>query len=105
MKMCTNFQTNEVSSTCIMPDSLLLKIPKAWNTWFAFLKPTVVAYIQDPVHIAVKLKTRILCPSSVLPMGAYVAGIHHLHIIQANFGEGEKDLNIKDNRIMKLQCI
>ena len=35
-----------------------VSIPSAWSTWFWLHRPTSVAYTQDVVHIAVKLKSR-----------------------------------------------
>ena len=55
------------------------------------------------MHIAVKLKTRLLKPSIILPLGNYVAGVHHLRIVQHTFpkdqhGPREKDINYKDKQ-------
>lgn len=46
--------------------------------WLAIRLPTVLS-VQDMVHIAVKLKCRLLKPSIILPMGAYIASSAHLH--------------------------
>jgi len=66
-------------------------------------RPASIAYIQDMVHVAVKLKTRFLQPSIILPFGNYLAGVHHLKIIQCTFskdqhGLREKDINYKDKQ-------
>ena len=45
------------------------KIPISWKTWFNLKKFSTVALVQDIVHIAVKLKCRLLKPSVLLPMG------------------------------------
>ena len=55
-----------------------VQIPSDWWSWFAIRNPTHIVYVQDPVHIAVKLKAVLLKPSTVLPMGMYLAGVHHL---------------------------
>lgn len=74
--------TQLLSSTQSSANSPLLGsriiIPPDWKAWFAMKQPTSVACIQDVVHIAVKLKTRLIKPSIVLPFGNYVAGVHHL---------------------------
>ena len=62
-------------------------IPSAWNEWFWIKKPSGVAYVQDVVHIAVKLKSRLIKPSIVLPMGMYLAGGHHLHLLHTTLGK------------------
>ena len=80
-----------------------LTIPPKWKTWFAIQHPTTISCVQDTVHIAVKLKARLLQPSIVLPLGSYLAGSHHLHFIQNTFGKDqhglrEKDTNHKDRQ-------
>lgn len=50
-----------------------------------------------------KLKSRLIKPSIVLPLGNYVAGLHHVRIVQQNFtkdqhGLRERDLNHKDKQ-------
>ena len=57
--------------------------------------PTV-AFVQDIVHVAVKLKSKLLKPSVLLPMGRYLAGIQHLQMIQMSFGKDEHGLREKD---------
>ena len=54
---------------------------KQWNSWFKVQHPINLSYVQDPVHVAVKLKTRVTKPSVILPLGNYLAGIHHLRMV------------------------
>ena len=59
--------------------------------------------VQDVIHNAVKLKSRLLKPPVVLPMGGYVAGVHHLRLVQVSFGKDqhglwERDLDHKDKQ-------
>ena len=83
-----------------------ITIPHAWRAWFALkslTNPTDIAYIRDMVHVVVKLKTRLLTPSIILPLGKYLAGVHHLRIVQQNFSKAEhglreKDINFKDKQ-------
>ena len=54
-------------------------------------------------HVAVKLKSRLLKPSIMLPMGWYLAGAHHLKILVNTFTKDQhgirlKDLNHKDKQ-------
>ena len=79
-----------------------LSIPAEWS-WFSVGKPTQVAYVQDVVHVAVKLKSKFMKPSHVLVMGGYIAGVHHLRMLQESLpkdqhGLREKDLNHKDKQ-------
>ena len=79
------------------------KIPTKWLSWFHVERPSSIAYVQDVVHIAVKLKCRLLKPSIMLPMGRYVAGVHHIRLIQTTFrkdihGLRERDVNQKDKQ-------
>ena len=64
---------------------------------------TSIPYIQDYVHVAVKLKSRLLKPSIILPMGHYLAGGHHFNILASTFtkdkhGLRQKDLDHKDKK-------
>ena len=59
--------------------------------------------MQDIVHLAVKLKARLLNPSIILPIGKFLAGVHHLRLIQQSFGKDvhnmrEKDIDHKDRQ-------
>ena len=92
----------DYSSLCLNSSSKLA-IPSEWRSWFAVGQATSVCYIQDPVHIAVKLKARLMKPSIILPMGKYLAGAHHLRFLQSFFGKDEhglreRDLNHKDRQ-------
>ena len=80
-----------------------IEIPSTWSSWFLLKRPTSIAFIQDPVHVAVKLKSRLLRPSIVLPLGKFAAGNHHLRIVQSAFskdqhGLRERDVNHKDKQ-------
>jgi len=80
-----------------------IHIPSDWKAWFAMKHPTTVACIQDVVHIAVKLKTRLLKPSILLPLGDFAAGVHDLRTVQQMFtkdqhGLRERDINFKDKQ-------
>ena len=80
-----------------------IKIPLTWKLWFAMKHPTSVVCIQDVVHIAVKLKTRLLKSSILLPFGEFSAGVHHLRTVHKMFskdqhGLREKDINYKDRQ-------
>ena len=65
-----------------------INIPKEWCcSWYAIQKPVSVAYIQDPVHLAVKLKARLLKPSICLPLGYLVASSGHLHLLRDSYSK------------------
>ena len=49
--------------------------------WFWSHRPSTVVYVQDVVHMAVKLQSHLIKPSVLLPMGSFVAGVHHLQIL------------------------
>ena len=61
-----------------------INVPPEWYNWSA--------HVQDVVHVAVKLKARLLTKSIILPMGKHVAGVHDLHLIQNNFGKDQHGL-------------
>ena len=78
-------------------------IPIQWRQWFAVKNLNTISYVQDPVHVAVKLKARLIKPSIVLPLGNYAAGVHHLRMVHKTFnkdehGLRERDINHKDKQ-------
>lgn len=95
-------KNDPLSSLSPSPSLKFSGIPSEWKAWF-FIKPSCVAFVQDTVHVAVKLKSRLLRPSSLLPMGRFVAGIQDLRTLQVSFGKDEhglreKDINHKDKQ-------
>ena len=58
-------------------------IPSEWRKWYALKKPTAISYVQDMVHVVVKLKSKLIKPSIILPMGKYVAGVDHLRLVRS----------------------
>ena len=56
--------------------------------------------MKDYVHVAVKLKARLLKPSVILPIGDFLAGSHHLKIIFKHFYKRprHKDIEHKDKQ-------
>ena len=69
--------------------------PKDWS-WFWVKNPTTIAFVQDTVHIAVKMKSRLLKPSTVLPMGNFMAGLHHLQILVESFPKEQHGIRYRD---------
>jgi len=79
MKLSTGlFKKSSVNSKTLLRISYSIKIPEKWKSWFLLHNPTCVAYVQDTIHLAVKLKARLMKTSIILPFGNFVAGIHHL---------------------------
>ena len=73
-------------------------ISDKWKSWFVLQNPTsIVAYVQDSIHLAVKLKARVMKTSIIiLPFRNFVAGIHHLWIVQEAYGKDQHGLCEKD---------
>jgi len=103
-----------ISTSLLTPGHVLLhedqpnyssyaSIPKSWNKWFCImLKP--VMFVQDTIHLAVKMKSWLLNPNVVLKMGpACEAGAYHLQPFVQNLARkhtfyGEKIINHKDRQ-------
>ena len=105
MKLSSKLSTprDALSKQCLFSSVTELNTPQSWKSWFVLCKPTTVSYVQDTVHIAVKMKSRLIKPSIILPLGNYVAGIHHLRMVRERFGKDmhglrEKDINHKDKQ-------
>ena len=73
-----------------------LKVPDKWKSWFLLENPTSIAYVQDTIHLAVKLKARLMKTSMILPFGGFSAGIQHLRIVQQSYGKDQHGLREKD---------
>ena len=79
--------------------------PQSWNSWLLTSPVSNISYVQDVIHIATKLKSRLLKPSIVLLVGPhYLASGHHIQIIRRKFekdqhGLRERDVNHKDRQI------
>ena len=79
-------------------------VPQAWNSWFFTTPVSAISYVQDVIHIATKLKSRLLKPSIILPLGPnYLANGHHIQMIRQKFqkdqhGLRERDVNHKDRQ-------
>ena len=80
-----------------------IRIDPSWKNWFS-ISPTMISYVQDVVHIAVKFKARLLNPAVKLKMGPSLeAGAYHLEQLRAKYGKEqhfllEKDLNHHDRQ-------
>ena len=57
---------------------------------------STIAYVQDIVHVALKLKCRLIKPSVLLPMGDYITGSHHIRIVQFTYGKDQHGLRERD---------
>ena len=77
--------------------------PKSWNKWFCIVQKPVL-FVQDTVHLAVKLKSRLLNPNVTLKMGPNCeAGAYHLVTLRTKLGKEEhflreRDINHKDRQ-------
>ena len=90
MQVSTNLLFSSSNPMALLSQSNIaskLSIPMSWQQWFAVKNSTTISYVQDTVHVAIKLKARLIKPSIVLPLGNYVAGVHHLRIVHTFFKE------------------
>lgn len=60
----------------------------AWK-WFHMGNSVIrgCSFVQDSVHIGTKLRTRILKPSIVLPLGNFIASSSYLHVLIQEFSK------------------
>ena len=71
-------------------------IPTAWNEWFALQEFNDMVFVQDTVHLGVKLKSRLLTHSQILPLGSYSAESSHLGMLRASFHKEQHNLRSRD---------
>ena len=88
----------------IPSSSLVPRISATWKEWFCVHPRLTVSYVQDVVHVGVKLKSRLLKPSILLPVGPnFFASGNHLQMVQMAYGKDqhnlrECDINHKDKQ-------
>lgn len=83
-----------------------------WSEWFYGKFNTNIFFVQDHIHIAAKLRTRVLKDSIVLPMGQYIASSTFLRLLIEKFDKNLhfltfSDLDLKDKmnfRAMEKMC-
>jgi hypothetical protein len=73
-----------------------IQIPPSIPKWLYIKQMPPTLCVQDTVHIGVKLKSRLLKPSIILPMGSYIATSSHLQILAKTFGKASHGLRWKD---------
>ena len=71
-------------------------LPSAWSNWFSLQQFSGMVLVQDTVHLGVKLKSRLLTHSQILPLGSYSAELSHLSMLQASFQKEQHNLRYKD---------
>ena len=88
----------------IPSSSLVPRIPATWKEWFCIHPRSTVSYVQDIVHVGVKLKSRLLKPSILLLVGPnFSASGNHLQMVRTAYGKDqhnlrERDINHKDKQ-------
>jgi len=96
--LSSNIPSNELASTPV--------IPQNWLGWF-HITPREIAFMQDTIHLAVKLKSRLLKPQIKQPMGNFNATGRYIQVLMTTFqisqhGLQAKDENHKDCQNFKL---
>ena len=89
----TRFPNVEITQ---MPLSSTVVLPSSWDKWFAITKLSSLIFVQNTVHVGVKLKARLLTHSQVLPLGNYSAESTHLNLLNALFHKEQHNLRMKD---------
>ena len=95
----------------IPSSSLISRISATWKEWFCVHPRLTVSYVQDVVHVGVKLKSRLLKPSILLPVGPISLLVEttfkwfEWHMVKINTISGNVILIIKTNKILILFCI
>ena len=83
---------NDIPSSPSVP-----RIPSTWKEWFQMHPRSTISYVQDVVHVGVKLKARLLKPGIHLPMGPhFCASGNHLQMIRMAYGKDEHNLRERD---------
>ena len=102
MRLAANFFIkNKVLN--ILNDRLVFTavIPSHWSEWYFLSSDQLFVFTQDGMHLATKMRNRLLSKTADLLMGPYVISIEHLYdLIQStnkiDHNLSMSDLNVKD---------
>ena len=80
-----------------------IKISKRWS-WFVMGEQQIFLFMQDPIHIATKIRNRLLSKVAKMKMGCYSINIEHLIELVESKSKIEhnltkSDVNVKDRQI------
>ena len=93
---CMKISSSFVPSSHSLPTNYISpSIPTTWENWF-HIQPINIAYVQDTVHLAVKLKSHLLKPNIALRMGDYIATGSHIYTLTTKFQKDEHGLRLRD---------
>lgn len=76
-------------------DIFEVQIPVEWSWFFLRTKQLFVCF-QDPIHIATKLRNRLLSTTAVLTIGDYHISVEHLQSIIDNYSKLDHNLVLTD---------
>ena len=73
-------------------------VPLKWikSVWFTVERVAKISPVQDPVHLGVKLKARLMTQSQILPHRMFSARSSHLTMLQSSFCKEQHNLRVKD---------
>ena len=82
----------------VFHEESMKSVPLKWikSKWFAIERVTKISPVQDPVHLGVKLKVRLMTHSQILPLGKFSAQSSHLTVLQSSFRKEQHNLRVKD---------
>lgn len=73
-----------------------IALPKNIHKWLYVKQAQHVFCVQDIVHIGVKLKSRLLKPSIILPLGRYIVTSSHFNMLVKTLSKAKHGLKAKD---------
>ncbi|CAM4913091.1 unnamed protein product [Rotaria socialis] len=78
MRLCSRFFVELPNSNLFKyNDQLDIKIPDKWS-WFFMKQQQIFLFMQDPIHIATKIRNRLLSKLANLKMGDFSTGMKYL---------------------------
>ena len=96
MRVVMNMTTADSLSQQNLHKKSLINFPASLHRWVYVKQVPTVLCVQDTVHIGVKLKSRLLKPSIILPLGMYVATSSHLRILIKTLSKARHGLRLMD---------
>ena len=72
------------------------QVPEGWEGWYHASFNNGPYYFQDHIHLAARLRTRLLKPSTLLVMGKYAVAKSHLQILLQEVSKDIHCLTLND---------
>ena len=104
MRLAANFFIKKETLN-ILDDGLVFaaKIPSNWSHWYFLSSNQLFLFMQDGIHLATKIRNRLLSKTTDLLMGSYEITVEHLYDLIRSTNKIDHNLSISDLNVKDKQ--